>query len=155
MLNNRKFVLLFVLGLMLAVSLAACGGSPAPTAAPAAAPADTAAPAAAPADTAVPAAAPADTAVPAAAPADTAAAPAAAGDIVAAFAFNNTGTLDICQLYLSPVEKNEWGPDQLAGQKIAGGTTFTLKNIPAGKYDAKAVACDGTTEASIVVDIKN
>lgn len=128
----NKFVSLFVLIAVLATALAACGGSAA-TEAPAA-PADNAAPAA--------------TEAPAAAP--------ASADVVPAFKFNNTGTLDICQLYLSTVDKNDWGPNQLPeGQKIAAGGSFTLTNIPAGKYDAKAVGCDGTTEATIQLDIKN
>ena len=101
-----------------------------------------------------------EAAAPEAAAADSAssesAAPAVAnGDIVAAFTFNNTGSVDFCQLYLSTVDKNDWGPDQLAGQKLPAGQSFTLKNIPAGQYDAKAVACEGGAESVIQVDIKN
>jgi len=123
-----KFVSLLFLVVIIAASLAACGGSAEQTAAPEA-----------------PAAAPADAAAPAAA------------DVVAAFNFNNTGTVDICQLYLSTTDKNEWGPNQLPdGQKIAAGASFKLTNIPAGKYDVKWVGCDGTTEGTVPgVDIKN
>ena len=96
-----------------------------------------------------------DAAAPAATTAPDAAAPAASGDVVAAFKFNNTGAVDICELYLSAVDKNEWGPNQLpADQKIAAGGSFTLTNIPAAKYDAKWVGCD-KTEGTIQVDIKN
>ena len=33
--------------------------------------------------------------------------------------------------------------------------TYRISSIPAGTYDAKAVACDGTTEATLQVVIKN
>ncbi len=75
------------------------------------------------------------------------------GDIVAKFDFNNTGTVDICELYLSPVGTDNWGPEQLQGQKITAGGKFTLTNIPANSYDIKWVGCDqttGTTQADIM-----
>lgn len=123
----KLFTLLF-LGLILVISLVACGGSASDSSAPESA--DSAS--------------------------SESAAPAVAnGDIVAAFTFNNTGSVDFCQLYLSTVDKNDWGPDQLAGQKLPAGQSFTLKNIPAGQYDAKAVACEGGAESVIQVDIKN
>ncbi|PKN90694.1 MAG: hypothetical protein CVU44_22535 [Chloroflexi bacterium HGW-Chloroflexi-6] len=78
-----------------------------------------------------------------------------AGDIVAAYVFTNTGAVDICELYLSPASQEEWGVDQLAGQTIAVGAEFTLKNIPAGLYDAKAIGCDGSGEAVGQLDIQN
>ena len=135
--KSTKFnvIALFLLIAILAVGLSACGGAAQATSAP-------------DVDTAVPADA---TAV----PADAAAAPAAGGDMVASFKFNNTGTVDICELYLSPVDKNEWGPNQLpTDQKIAAGGSFSLTNIPAATYDAKWVGCD-KTEGTIQVDIKN
>ena len=135
--SKLKFVSMFFMLVILAVGLSACGGGAAE--APAA-PADAAAPAAAEAT---------------AAPADAAAAPAASGDVVASFKFNNTGAVDICELYLSAVDKNDWGPNQLpADQKIAAGGSFSLTNIPAARYDAKWVGCD-KTEGTIQVDIKN
>lgn len=78
-----------------------------------------------------------------------------AGDIVAAYVFTNTGSVDICELYLSPASQEEWGVDQLAGQTIAVEGQFTLKNVPAGLYDAKAIGCDGTGEAVGQLDIQN
>ena len=77
------------------------------------------------------------------------------GDIVAAYVFTNTGSADICELYLSPASQEEWGVDQLAGQTIAVEGQFTLKNIPAGLYDAKAIGCDGAGEAIGQLDIQN
>jgi hypothetical protein len=142
--KNMQYMIAFVMSIVVAVSISACG-TPATPAAP-----STDSTAAAPSTDSTAAAPSTDST--AAAP--TAAAPAAA-DVVAKFDFSNTGTLDICQLFLSPTTTNEWGPDQLAGQKIPAGQKFTLTNIPAGTYDAKAVACDGTTEATIQVNIKN
>jgi hypothetical protein len=82
-------------------------------------------------------------------------APAASADVVAAYVFTNTGTADICQLFLSTVDTNDWGPDQLGGATIPAGKEFTLKNVPTGKYDAKVVGCNGAGESSIVLDIHN
>ena len=82
-------------------------------------------------------------------------APAEGEDIVAAYVFTNTGSAEICELYLSPADLEDWGPDQLKSQTIAAGADFTLTNIPAGYYDAKAVGCNGTGEAVIQLDISN
>ena len=84
----------------------------------------------------------------------TAAAP--AGDVVAKYDFNNTGAVDICELYLAPAGTgtDNWGPDQLQGQKIAAGGKFTLNNIPANTYDVRWVGCD-KTEGVVQADIKN
>jgi hypothetical protein len=78
-----------------------------------------------------------------------------AGDIVPSYVFTNTGSVEICELYLSPADTQDWGPDQLKSQTIATGATFTLTNIPAGQYDAKAVGCDGAGEAIGQLDIQN
>lgn len=65
------------------------------------------------------------------------------GDVVAEFTFTNTGTEEICELYLSPAGQEDWGTDQLAGNTIPAAEKFMLKNIPAGSYDVKAVGCEG------------
>jgi hypothetical protein len=78
-----------------------------------------------------------------------------AGDIVAAYVFTNTGSVDICELYLSPASQEEWGVDQLAGQNIPVDGQFTLRNIPAGLYDARAIGCDDGGEATGQLDIQN
>jgi hypothetical protein len=77
------------------------------------------------------------------------------GDIVAAYVFTNTGSVDICELYLSPASQEEWGVDQLAGQNIPVDGQFTLRNIPAGLYDARAIGCDDGGEATGQLDIQN
>jgi hypothetical protein len=77
------------------------------------------------------------------------------GEIVPSFVFTNTGSTDICELYLSPASQEDWGVDQLAGNTIPAGQQFQLNNIPAGLYDAKAVGCDGSGEAIVQLDIQN
>jgi len=129
---NLKSVFVFLLSIVMLVSISACSAK---------SDADT--------DTA---ATPAPAATDAAAAAS---APAASGDVVAAYVFTNTGSADICQLFLSTVDKNDWGPDQLGGATIPAGKEFTLKNVPTGKYDAKVVGCNGAGESSIVLDIHN
>jgi hypothetical protein len=76
------------------------------------------------------------------------------GDVVAEFTFTNTGTEEICELYLSPAGQEDWGVDQLAGQTILGSEKFVLRNIPAGSYDVKAVGCAGS-EVVGQLDIQN
>jgi hypothetical protein len=61
----------------------------------------------------------------------------------AEFMINNKSDWDIHHLYLSPEDKDTWGPDQLGEKVIASGESFTLKNIPCGEYDIKVVDNDG------------
>ena len=128
--KGLKFVLVFVLGLSLILS--ACGTDAAATEAPA----GTEAPEAT--------VAPESTEAPEAteAPAEATEAP-VSDEVVAAYEFTNTGEVEICELYLSPTGVEEWGPDQLGEATIAASATFTLTDIPAGTYDAKAVGCGG------------
>lgn len=54
----------------------------------------------------------------------------------------------IDHFYVSPVNKNQWGPDQLGDHPedyIGIGESFTLKDIPCGTYDLKIVAENGLT----------
>jgi hypothetical protein len=128
---NLKFVFVFLLSIAMVLSISACGASSDG--------ADSAATDAPAVD---------------AAATDAPAAEAPAGDIVASFTFTNTGTEEICELYLSPAGQEDWGVDQLAGQTIPGSEKFALKNIPAGSYDVKAVGCAGG-EVVGQLDIKN
>jgi hypothetical protein len=57
----------------------------------------------------------------------------------AEFMINNKSEWSIHHLYLSPEDKETWGPDQLGDQVIDSGESFTLKDIPCGKYDIKVV----------------
>ena len=127
---KTKLIALF-LSIVLVVVLSACGAkAPAPTAVPA------------------------DGGSESSEGGDATAAP--AGDVVAKYDFNNSGAVDICELYLAPAGTgtDNWGPDQLQGQKIAAGGKFTLNNIPANTYDVRWVGCD-KTEGVVQADIKN
>lgn len=58
--------------------------------------------------------------------------------------FKNNSKWDIHSLYLSPVNEEEWGPDQLGDNVVIGSkTTFTLTSIEPDKYDMKLVDEDG------------
>ncbi len=53
--------------------------------------------------------------------------------------FRNSSNWVITHLYLSPVEQNTWGPDQLGAEVIRTGGSFTVTGIPCGNYDLKLV----------------
>jgi len=76
-----------------------------------------------------------------------------AENIVPEYVFTNTGSVEICELYLSPVDDESWGPDQLEEKTIPVGEQFTLTNIPVGTYDAQAVGCDDAGEITLQLDI--
>lgn len=61
----------------------------------------------------------------------------------AEFMINNKSDWGIHHLYLSPEDKDTWGPDQLGSDVIESGESFTLKDIPCGEYDIKVVDEDG------------
>jgi hypothetical protein len=115
--KSLKFVLVFVLGLSLILS--ACGTEAAATEAPTEETVATEAPEAEATEAPV------------------------SDEIIAEYEFTNTGEVEICELYLSPVGVEEWGPDQLGESTITAGSTFTLTDVPAGTYDAKVVGCNG------------
>lgn len=55
----------------------------------------------------------------------------------------NESLWDIHHLYLSSVEDEEWGPDQLGDAVIESGDSFQLHGIPCDDYDVKIVDEDG------------
>ena len=61
----------------------------------------------------------------------------------AEFMINNRSSFDIYHMYLSPEDKDTWGPDQLGENVIKSGSSFTLNDIPCGEYDIKIVDEDG------------
>src|ERR1044071_7556914 len=61
----------------------------------------------------------------------------------AEFMVNNRSDWDIYHMYLSPEQKDTWGPDQLGEHVIKSGESFTLNDIPCGEYDIKLVDEDG------------
>jgi len=69
----------------------------------------------------------------------------------AEFMINNRSSFDIYHMFLSPEDKDTWGPDQLGEKVIRSGDSFTLNDIPCGEYDIKIVDEDG--DACIVEGI--
>jgi hypothetical protein len=55
------------------------------------------------------------------------------------------------RLYLSPVDEQSWGPDQLESEVIDPGETYTLHSIPCDSWDVKLVDEDG--DECIVPDV--
>ena len=56
----------------------------------------------------------------------------------------NDSLWEIHQLYLSSVDEEEWGPDQLGEQIIdAQGGSFKLSGVPCDSYDVRLVDEDG------------
>jgi hypothetical protein len=52
----------------------------------------------------------------------------------------NTSNWDIHYLYVSSVNTNQWGPDQLGADNIIpSGGSWTLSGIACGRYDIKVV----------------
>jgi hypothetical protein len=54
---------------------------------------------------------------------------------------NNSG-LEIRHLYLSPVDQDNWGPDQLNNSTIASGASFTLNDVACAQGSIKVIAED-------------
>lgn len=55
----------------------------------------------------------------------------------------NKSSWAIHEMYFSPTDETEWGPDQLGKQTIETGEQFTLTGIPCDKWDVKVVDEDG------------
>lgn len=70
-------------------------------------------------------------------------APAFAADTDATVVINNGSSWALHHLYISSVDTQEWGPDQLGDAVIANGQEFTLNNVPCDAYDVKVVDEDG------------
>src|SRR5687768_14101692 len=47
------------------------------------------------------------------------------------------------ELYVSPVNTSDWGPDQLRDDTVETGERFTLHGVRPGKYDVRIVDEDG------------
>lgn len=70
-------------------------------------------------------------------------APAAAADTDAVVTISNKSSWDLHHLFISSVDEEEWGPDQLGDAVIVSGEDFTLNNIPCDAYDVRLVDEDG------------
>ena len=71
------------------------------------------------------------------------AAPAFAASTDAAVVISNQSSWDIHEFYISSVDVEEWGPDQLGENVIASDDEFTLHDIPCDAYDVRLVDEDG------------
>ncbi|MCO6431331.1 MAG: hypothetical protein J5J00_10760 [Deltaproteobacteria bacterium] len=65
--------------------------------------------------------------------------------------FQNNSSWEIHELYFSPTDEQEWGPDQLADEIIEAKGVFTLTKIPKGNYDVKIVDEDG--DECVIADV--
>ena len=65
----------------------------------------------------------------------------------------NKSDWEIHQFFLSAVDTDKWGADQLGEDVIATGDTFTLKGIPCDSYDVMLVDEDGDECVVPEVDI--
>jgi hypothetical protein len=65
----------------------------------------------------------------------------------------NKSDWEIHQFFLSPVDTDKWGPDQLGEQVIGTGGTFTLSGVPCDSYDVMLVDEDGDECVVSEVDI--
>lgn len=66
---------------------------------------------------------------------------------------NNESEWAINHFYLSPIDEEEWGPDQLGEHVIKNGGSFTLTDVPCDSYDVKLVDEDGDECIVAEVDI--
>ncbi|HEX7184154.1 MAG TPA: hypothetical protein VF756_20150 [Thermoanaerobaculia bacterium] len=55
----------------------------------------------------------------------------------------NKSDWEIHHFFLSSVDDEEWGPDQLGDDVIGTGESFELRKIPCGSYDVMLVDEDG------------
>ncbi len=61
---------------------------------------------------------------------------------VMALAVTNNSSREIHHLYLSPVDRNAWGPDLLDGRVVRTGETFNINDISCGGNEIKVIAED-------------
>ena len=61
---------------------------------------------------------------------------------VMSIAVTNNSSFEIRHLYLSPVDRNDWGPDQMDGTVLKTGETFTITDVSCNSNEIKVVAED-------------
>jgi hypothetical protein len=72
------------------------------------------------------------------------------GGNIGSIEIKNVNEFDICQAFVSPVNQDTWGPNQLAaGESVAPGASLKLTNVAYGQYDLKVVSCDGSAEGKM------
>jgi hypothetical protein len=57
--------------------------------------------------------------------------------------FVNRSSWDIYEIYLSAVDEDDWGPDQLEDGILESGGSFLLHSIPCDDYDVLLIDEDG------------
>ena len=65
----------------------------------------------------------------------------------------NSSDWTLVHFYLSPVDEEDWGADQLGDEVIGSGDSFTLTGVPCDSYDVKLVDEDGDECVVPEVDI--
>lgn len=53
----------------------------------------------------------------------------------------NNSSQQVCYFYVALSTSDSWGNDQLGGDTVEAGASYTLMNIPAGTYDLKVDDC--------------
>jgi len=61
---------------------------------------------------------------------------------IMALAVANNSSREIYHLYLSPADRNEWGPDQMDGSVLKTGQTFTITDVSCSGNEIKVIAED-------------
>ena len=61
---------------------------------------------------------------------------------VMTIAVTNNSSREIRHMYLSPVDRKEWGPDQMDGSVLKTGQTFTITDVSCPGNEIKVVAED-------------
>jgi len=79
--------------------------------------------------------------------------PAAAAAKPADVKITNRTDWEIHELYLSSVDDENWGPDQLGDEVIGKDESFTLIGVPCDDYDVKIVDEEGDACIVAKVDI--
>jgi hypothetical protein len=61
---------------------------------------------------------------------------------VMTIAVTNNSSYEIRHMYLSPVDRNQWGEDQMDGTPLRTGETFTITDVACSAAEIKVVAED-------------
>lgn len=78
--------------------------------------------------------------------------PAAAAPGDSDVTIKNDSSWVLTELYLSSVDDEEWGPDQLGTQVVGSEEEFTLTDVPCDIYDIRLV--DEDDDVCILNDVK-
>lgn len=67
---------------------------------------------------------------------------------------SNNGTVDYCELLVSPTGADAFGDNQLPdGETVTPGNEFNFDVEEAGDYDVKVVGCDDAGEQVLTVSV--